>query len=415
MARWPERTDMSRTEFRLARALGCAALLCLTVAPVLAGPNISDDVVKIGILNDQSGPYADLSGQGSVVAARMAIDEFGGTLLGKKIELVFADHQNKADIGLAKARKWFDRESVDAIGDFSNSSVGFAVQSLAKDLDKVTLIAAASSDFTGRACTATSTQWVYTSYSNGYGLAKTLVKSGYSSWFLITVDYAFGHAFAADIRKAVSEGGGQVLGEVRHPINTSDMSSYLLQAQSSKAKVIAFASAGSDMATGIKQAAEFGITGQLLVAPTVFITDIHSLGLASAKGLKFMTAFYWDRDDETRAWSKKFFEHRKAMPTMTQAGVYSAVHHYLRAVEAAQTDEGRAVMKKMKELPVNDIFSRNGKVREDGLMLHDMYLVEVKQPSESKAPWDYYKILATIPAEQVFPSLDQSACPLVQK
>ncbi|MET4071226.1 branched-chain amino acid transport system substrate-binding protein [Bradyrhizobium sp. S3.2.6] len=405
---------MFRTNFARGAALGGLALV-LSALPAFAGPGISDDVVTIGILNDQSGPYADLSGQGSVVAAQMAIDEFGGTVLGKKIELLSADHQNKADIGLAKAREWFDRAGVDVIADFSNSSVGFAVQSLARDRDKVTLIAAASSDFTSKSCSATSAQWVYTSYSNGYGLAKALVKSGYSSWFLVTVDYAFGQAFAADIRKAVSEGKGQVLGEVRHPLNTSDMSSYLLQAQSSKAKVVALASAGADMATGIKQAAEFGIADQSLVAPIVFITDVHSLGLAAAKGLKFVTAFYWDRNEETRAWSKKFFAKRNAMPTMTQAGVYSAVRHYLRAVEAAQTDEGQAVMTKMKELPVDDIFSRNGKVREDGLMLHDMYLVEVKQPSESKAPWDYYKILATIPADQAFPSLEQSECPLVRK
>lgn len=405
---------MFRVNFTRGAALG-GVVLALSALPAAAGPNISDDAVKIGILNDQSGPYADLSGQGSVVAAQMAIDEFGGAVLGKKIELLSADHQNKADIGLAKAREWFDRAGVDVVADFSNSSVGFAVQSLAKDRDKVTLIAAASSDFTGKSCSATSAQWVYTSYSNGYGLAKALVKSGYSSWFLVTVDYAFGQAFAADIRKAVSEGKGQVLGEVRHPLNTSDMSSYLLQAQSSKAKVVALASAGADMATGIKQAAEFGITDQSLVAPIVFITDVHSLGLAAAKGLKFVTAFYWDRNEETRAWSRKFFAKRNAMPTMTQAGVYSAVRHYLRAVEAAQTDEGQAVMTKMKELPVDDIFSRNGKVRDDGLMLHDMYLVEVKQPSESKAPWDYYKILATIPADQAFPSLEQSECPLVRK
>ncbi|MET4255275.1 branched-chain amino acid transport system substrate-binding protein [Bradyrhizobium sp. S3.12.5] len=405
---------MFRTNFARGAALGGLALV-LSAPPAFAAPGISDDTVKIGILNDQSGPYADLSGQGSVAAAQMAIDEFGGTVLGKKIELLSADHQNKADIGLAKAREWFDRAGVDVVADFSNSSVGFAVQSLARDRDKVTLIAAASSDFTSKSCSATSAQWVYTSYSNGYGLAKALVKSGYSSWFLVTVDYAFGQAFAADIRKAVSEGKGQVLGEVRHPLNTSDMSSYLLQAQSSKAKVVALASAGADMATGIKQAAEFGIADQSLVAPIVFITDVHSLGLAAAKGLKFVTAFYWDRNEETRAWSKKFFAKRNAMPTMTQAGVYSAVRHYLRAVEAAQTDEGQAVMTKMKELPVDDIFSRNGKVREDGLMLHDMYLVEVKQPSESKAPWDYYKILATIPADQAFPSLEQSECPLVRK
>jgi branched-chain amino acid transport system substrate-binding protein len=406
---------MTRRRRRLGIFPLILAALALSARTAVAEPKISDDVVKIGILNDQSGPYADLAGLGSVEAARMAIEEFGGTVLGKKIELVFADHQNKADIGLTKAREWFDRDGVDMVADFSNSSVGLAVQSLAQERDRVALIAAASSDFTGKACTATSAQWVYTSYSNGYGLAKTLMEAGYDSWFLVTVDYAFGHAFADDIRKAVTERGGKVLGEVRHPLGTSDMSSYLLQAQASKAKVIAFASAGADMATAIKQTAEFGITGQTLVAPAVFITDIHAMGLNNAKGLKFVSAFYWDRTDETRAWSEKFYARRKAMPTMTQAGVYSAVRHYLRAVAAAQTDEGKAVMAKMKELPVQDIFSANGKVREDGLMLHDMYLVEVKSPAESKGPWDYYKVLATIPADKAFPSLEDSVCPLLKK
>jgi branched-chain amino acid transport system substrate-binding protein len=410
---------MSHLMTRRRRRLGIfplmLAALALSARTAVAEPKISDDVVKIGILNDQSGPYSDLAGLGSVEAARMAIEEFGGTVLGKKIELVFADHQNKADIGLTKAREWFDRDGVDMVADFSNSSVGLAVQSLAQERDRVALIAAASSDFTGKPCTATSAQWVYTSYSNGYGLAKTLMEAGYDSWFLVTVDYAFGHAFADDIRKAVTERGGKVLGEVRHPLGTSDMSSYLLQAQASKAKVIAFASAGADMATAIKQTAEFGITGQTLVAPAVFLTDIHAMGLNNAKGLKFISAFYWDRTDETRAWSEKFYARRKAMPTMTQAGVYSAVRHYLRAVAAAQTDEGKAVMAKMKELPVQDMFSANGKVREDGLMLHDMYLAEVKSPAESKGPWDYYKVLATIPADKAFPPLEDSACPLLKK
>jgi branched-chain amino acid transport system substrate-binding protein len=396
--------------------LFCALiLLALGSGHASAEPRISDDVVKIGILNDQSGPYADLAGTGSVEAARMAIEEFGGTVLGKKIELVFADHQNKADIGVAKAREWFDRDGVDMVADFSNSSVGLAVQALAKDRDRVALIAAASANFTGKACTSTSAQWVYTSYSNGYGLARNLAEAGYDSWFLVTVDYAFGQAFADDIRKAVTERGGKVLGEVRHPLGTSDMSSYLLQAQASKAKVIAFASAGADMATAIKQAAEFGISEQALVAPAVFITDVHALGLANAKGLKFISAFYWDRTDETRAWSRKFFERHKAMPTMTQAGIYSAVRHYLRAVEAAGTDEGNAVMAKMKELPVQDMFTGNGKVRADGLLLHDMYLIEVKSPSESHGPWDYYKVLATIPADKIFPSLEESTCPLITR
>ncbi|WP_454633037.1 ABC transporter substrate-binding protein [Bradyrhizobium cenepequi] len=381
-----------------------------------AEPVISDGLVKIGIMNDQSGLYADLAGPGSVVAARMAIEEFGGSVLGRTIELVSADHQNKADIGAAKAREWFDRDGVDMVADFSNSSVGFAVQALAKDKNKIAIIMAASSDFTGKACTATSAQWVYTSYSNGYSLAKTMTDAGDKSWFLLTVDYAFGHAFANDIRKAVTEGGGTVEGEVRHPLNTADLSSYLLQAQSSKAKVVALASAGADMANAIKQAAEFGINkSKTFVAPIVFITDIHAMGLASTQGLRFVSAFYWDRNPEARAWSEKFFKLHKAMPTMTQAGVYSAVRHYLRAIEAAGTDEANAVMAKMKQLPVDDVFTRNGRVREDGLLMHDMYLMQVKQPSESKEPWDYYKVLATLPADKVFPPLEASACPLIRK
>jgi branched-chain amino acid transport system substrate-binding protein len=398
-----------------------AAMMPVAVALLLAPgraaePGISDDVVKIGIMNDQSGLYADLAGPGSVVAAKMAIEEFGGKVLGRKIELVVADHQNKADIGAAKAREWFDRDGVDMIADFSNSSVEFAVQSLAKDKNKVAIIMAASSDFTGKACTATSAQWVYTSYSNGYSLAKTMTDAGSKSWFLLTVDYAFGHAFANDIRKAVTEGGGAVEGEVRHPLNTADLSSYLLQAQSSNAKVVALASAGADMANALKQAAEFGINkSKTFVAPIVFITDVHAMGLATAQGLRFISAFYWDRNKETRKWSESFFRLHKAMPTMTQAGVYSAVRHYLRAIEAAGTDEATAVMAKMKELPVDDIFTHNGKVREDGLMMHDMYLMQVKQPSESKEPWDYYKVLATLPADKVFPPLEASACPLVKK
>lgn len=408
---------MSRLKICAQSLLVVAAITSLLAldAPASAEPKISDDIVKIGILNDQSGLYADLAGPGSVEAARMAIEEFGGKVLGKKIELVFADHQNKADIGITKAREWFDRDGVDMTADFSNSSVGLAVQLLANEKDRVALVMAASSDFTGKACTATSAQWVYTSYSNGYGLAKNLTEAGYDSWFLVTVDYAFGHAFANDIRKAVTERGGKVLGEVRHPLNTSDMSSYLLQAQASKAKVIAFASAGADMATGVKQAAEFGITNQALVAPAVFLTDVHAMGLANAKGLRFLSAFYWDRNEETRTWSKKFFERRKAMPTMTQAGVYSAVRHYIRAVEAAQTDEGKAVMAKMKELPVQDMYTSNGKIRDDGLLMHDMYLIDVKSRAESKGPWDYYKISATIPADKVFQPLEESACPLVKK
>jgi branched-chain amino acid transport system substrate-binding protein len=390
--------------------------LVLPFLPGVAAAQVSGDVVKIGILNDQSGLYADLGGPGSVEAARIAIDEFGGQVLGKKIELVFADHQNKADIGATIAGAWFDRDGVDVIADFSNSAVGLAVQALATERKKITLITAASSAFTGKSCSALSSQWVYNSYSNGYNLARIMTQRGLDSWYLLTVDYAFGHAFAADIRKAVKDGGGAVVGEVRFPLNSSDLSSYLLQAQTSKAKVIAAISAGSDMTSTVKQAAEFGITGkQALAAPIVFLNDVHSLGLKTAQGLQFMTAFYWDRDDASRAWSRKFFERRKVMPTMVHAGVYSAVRHYLKSVEAAKTDDGPKVAAKMRELRINDAYAADGWIREDGQVMHDMYLVEVKKPAESKAAWDYYRVLSTVPAQDAFQPLSTSECPLVKK
>jgi branched-chain amino acid transport system substrate-binding protein len=394
----------------------CAAIMVPFTDARSNNAGISDEVIKIGILNDQSGPYADLSGLGSVEAAKMAIEEMGGNIAGKKIELVFGNHQNKADIGAVIARTWFDRDGVDVIADFSNSSVGFAVQALAAERNKITLIAAGSSDFTGKACTATSAQWVYNSHTNGYGLAKVMAEQGADSWFLLTVDYAFGHAFSNDIQKAVKESGGVVSGEVKHPLNTSDMSSFLLQAQSSKAKVIALASAGSDMTMAIKQASEFGISGkQQLASPAAFLTDVHAMGLKNAQGLRFITAFYWDRDEASRAWAKKFHERRKAMPTMSQAGVYSSVLHYLKSVKASKTDNATEVMKMMRQLPVMDAFSHGGQLREDGQMVHDMYLVEVKKPSESKGPWDYYKVISTIPGKDIYQPLNASACPLVKK
>lgn len=405
---------MIHGELRSLGRLACA--LSLALASFSAAAQYSGDVIRIGVLNDQSGTYADLAGPGSVEAARMAIEEFGGKVNGVKVELVFGDHQNKADVGATIARTWMDRDGVDAIADFSNSSVGLAVQLLAAERKKITLVTAASTQFTGKSCTPYSSQWVYNSYSNGHGLAKLLTERGADTWFLVTVDYAFGHAFAGDIRNTVTGAGGKVLGEVRHPLNASDMSSFLLQAQASKAKVVAFASAGGDLTTAIKQAGEFGVTrNQKLAAPAVFINDVHSLGLKTAQGLQFLTAFYWDRDEASRAWSRKFFERRKAMPTMTQAGVYSSVRHYLKAVEAAGTDDGDRVGQKMKELPIRDAYTANGRVRQDGQVMHDMYLVEVKKPAESKGPWDYYKVLATVPADQVFQPLSASECPLVRK
>jgi len=398
----------------LSAALCSAVGIFSTVAH--AQTSISGDVIKIGVLTDMSGPYADLAGPGSVDAAQMAIEEFGGSILGKKIELVFADHQNKADIGAGIARAWFDTEGVDVIADFSNSSVGLAVQAIAKEKKRIVLVAASSSAFTGKSCDTTTAQWVYTSYTNGFGLADAMTKRGNDTWFLLTVDYAFGHAFAADIQKSVEADGGKVVGQVKFPLNTSDMSSFLLQAQASKAKAIAVIAAGSDMINMVKQASDFEISKtQNLVTPITFITDIHGMGLKAGQGLQFMTAFYWDRDDESRAWSKKFFERRKAMPSMTHAGVYSSIRHYLKAVEAAKTDDADAVMEKMRALPVHDAFAHDGKLREDGQMIHDMYLVQVKTEAESKAPWDYYKVIQTIPGEQAFQPLSASECPLIKK
>jgi branched-chain amino acid transport system substrate-binding protein len=379
---------------------------------------VSDGIVRIGVINDQSGLYADLGGPGSVVAARMAIEEAGGEVLGKPVDLVFADHQNKADIGAAVARKWFDVDKVDMVVGFDNSAVALAIEGFAHQHNRIAIAGAVSTtDFTGKACTPTAASWIYDSYALTTSLARSLVERGLDTWFFITVDYTFGHSLESDASRAVVASGGKVVGNVRHPLGTGDFGSYLLQAQASNAKVIAFANAGSDMIQATKQANEFGLTHgrQSVVSLIVFITDVHGIGLEAAQGLTFVTGFYWDRDEETRAWSKRFFARHKAMPTMAQAGVYSAIRHYLAAVAAAGTDEAKAVMAKMRELPVNDIFVKGGHLREDGRLVHDMYLVQVKKPSESTAAWDYYKVLSVIPGEKAFRSLKDSGCPLVTR
>ena len=394
-----------------------SALAVIGLASSAAQAQISDDVVRIGVLNDQSSLYADAGGAGSVIAAKMAVEDAGGKVLGKPVDIVFADHQNKADVGINIARQWFEVGKVDMAIGFDNSAVALGVEQLAADHDKIAIAGAVGSTaFTGKSCTPTEASWIYDSYALTTSVAKSVVAEGRDTWFFITVDYTFGYSLEADASAAVLAAGGKVLGSVRHPLNTSDFSSYLLQAQASGAKVIAFANSGGDMVNATKQANEFGLTkSQSLVSLLVFITDVHSMELKAAQGLKFVTAFYWDRNDETREWSKRFFERQQRMPTQTQASVYSAIRHYLKSIEAAGTDEATAVMAKMKELPVDDIFTHNGKVREDGLMMHDMYLMQVKQPSESKEPWDYYKVLATLPADKVFPPLEASACPLVKK
>jgi branched-chain amino acid transport system substrate-binding protein len=383
----------------------------------LAHAQISDNVVRIGVLNDQSGLYADLGGPGSVVAARMAVEDAGGSVLGKPVEIVFADHQNKADIGVAVARQWFEIGKVDMAIGFDNSAVALAVEQLAAEKNRIAIAGAVGSTaFTGKACTPNEASWIYDSYALTTSLARSIVAEGRDTWFFITVDYAFGHSLEADATSAVVAAGGKVLGSVRHPLNTADFSSYLLQAQASGAKVVAFANGGGDMVNATKQANEFGLTkNQTMVSLLVFISDVHSMELKSAQGLKFVTAFYWDRNEETRAWSQRFFARHGRMPTMPQASTYSAVRHYISAIAAAGTDEAKAVMAKMREIPVNDFYAQNGRVREDGRLVHDMYFAQVKKPSESTRPWDYYNILGVIPGDQAFRPLAEGGCPLVAR
>ena len=398
-----------------------AALGLLAVAVVgtaTASAQVSDDVVRIGVLNDQSNVYADIGGPGSVIAARMAVEDVGGKVSGKPIDILVADHQSKAEVGASIARQWFDAENVDMIIGFENSSVALAVEQVAAQKNRIAIAGAiGTTAFTGKNCTPNEAAWVYDAYALTNTLARSVVGRGEKTWFFITVDYALGHSLEADATAAVIASGGKVLGSARHPLNTADFSSYLLQAQTSGAQVVALANAGGDMINAAKQANEFGLTrtGQTVVSLLAFITDIHTIGLKASQGLTFITAFYWDRDDESRAWSKRFFERHKRMPTMAQAAMYSAVRHYLRAIEAAGTDEAKAVMAKMREMPVNDFYAKNGRVREDGRMVHDMYFVQVKSPEESSGPWDYYKILSTIPGDQAFRPLDEGGCPLVKQ
>jgi branched-chain amino acid transport system substrate-binding protein len=391
-------------------------MLC-AAALFAAGAARADDTVKIGVLADMSSLYADLGGPGAVVAVQMAVDDFGGSVLGKKIEVVSADHQNKPDVGASIARQWFDEQGVSMITDLTTSSVALAVQEVARDKKKVTLVvSAASSDLTGKACSPTSVHWVYdtTALANGTGAA--VVKAGGDTWFFITADYAFGHSLQKDTAAVVEANGGKVLGSVNVPLNTADFSSFLLQAQASKAKVIGLANAGGDTINSIKQAAEFGIVagGQKLAGLLIFLSDVHSLGLQTAQGLQLTESFYWDQDDQTRAWSKKFFDKTSKEPTMAQAGDYSATMNYLEAVKAAGTLDSAAVMKQLKSKPINDFVIRNGHIQEDGSLVHDMYLYEVKKPSESKGPWDLYKLIATIPGAEAYKRPRGNECPLVK-
>ena len=365
-----------------------------------------------------SGPYAENSGQGNVLAVRMAIKDFGGTLLGKPIEMTSADLQNKVDVGMGIARKWFDVEGVDAILGMGSSAAALAVQKLAADKNRITLATtAATAELTGKSCSPNGVHWVYDTYALGKGAATAVVAQGGKSWFFITADYAFGHALEASASTFVKALGGTVVGSVRHPLDTSDFSSFLLQAQNSQAQVIGVANAGNDTITALKQGAEFGIqeSGQRMVGLLMQVTEIHSLGLKATKGLQFVEAFYWDQNDETREFSKRFWQQYGRPPTQVQAGTYSAAMHYLKAVKAAGTKEAKAVMAKMKEMPINDFMTKNGTIRQDGRVIRDMYLLATKDPSESKGEWDLMKVAATIPGKEAFRPLGESECPLVQQ
>ena len=396
-----------------------AKLLLLSAAALLAAsPAFADTAVKIGVMNDRSGTYADLSGEGSVVAARMAIEDFKAAEKGIDVTIVSADHQNKPDIASNLARQWYDAEGVDVIADVPTSSAALAVNDITREKNKVFLVSgAASSDLTGKACSPNTVHWTYDTWSLAHGTGQAMVETGGDSWFFLTADYAFGHALERDTGEVVKESGGKVLGAVRHPFPGQDFSSFLLQAQASGAKVIGLANAGADTTNAIKQAREFGITqgGQSLAGLLIFITDVHALGLETAQGLVLTEAFYWDLNDQTREWSQRFAEaHNGSMPTMVHAGVYASVLHYLKAVEAAGTKDSQAVMAKMKEMPSEDPLFGKGEVRQDGRHVHDMYLFQVKTPDESKAKWDYYKVLATIPADRAFRPLAEGGCPLVK-
>lgn len=401
----------------LRHALGLAAVAA-TLGCSAAQAQFTDGVIKIGVMNDMSGTYSDLSGQGSVIAARMAVEDFGAAAKGMKVEILGADHQNKPDVGSNVVRTWIDVDKVDAIVDVPTSSVALAVNQIVKDKNKVFLVSgAAASDLTGKACTPNTIHWTYDTWALANGTGNAIVKTGGDSWFFLTADYAFGHALERDTAAVVEKNGGKVVGRVRHPFPGTDFSSFLLQAQTSKAKIIGLANAGSDTINSIKQASEFGIVqgGQNLAALLAFITDVHALSLKTAQGLIMTEAWYWDLNDNNREFTKKFIAQNKgSYPTMVHAGVYSAVTHYLKALEALKSDaDGAAVVKKMKELPTDDKLFGKGEVRADGRKIHPMYLFEVKKPAESKGPWDYYKVRATIPADQAFRPVKDGGCPLV--
>ena len=393
-----------------------AALLAST--SFASAQQLSDGVVRIGVLNDQTGTYADFGGLTSAEAARMAVEDFDAEGKGIKVEIISADHQNKADVASALARRWFDVDGVDAVADLTNSAVAIAVNTIGKEQGKITLMTGpATTRLTNEDCSPTGFHWVFDTYSQSVGTAKSILEQGKDSWFLLTADYAFGHQMAAEITRVVEAGGGSIAGSVNHPLGSPDFSSFLLQAQASGANVIALANSSGDTMTALKQADEFGVTagGQAIAGMLLFLTDVHGVGLEIAQNLTLTTAFYWDMDDQTREWSARFGEQMNGrMPTMVHAGVYSSVLNFLRAAEASgQVESGSAVMETMRGMEIDDFFNRNAYLREDGRVVHDMYLVRVKTPEESTGPWDYYEVLRTIPGDEAFLPLDRSACPLV--
>ena len=400
---------------KLVAAVAAGLAIAATGSPAQA--QITDDVVKIGVLTDMSSLYADATGKGSLAAVQMAVADYGGKVAGKPVEVIAADHQNKPDVGVNIARNWYDNDKVDAIFDVPTSSVALPVSALTREKNKIHINSGGgSSDITGTACSPNTVHWTYDTYALSNVAGRAMVKRGEDTWFFVTADYAFGMALERDAANVVKESGGKVLGDVRHPLNTSDFSSFLLQAQASKAKVIGLANAGGDTTNALKQAAEFGIIqgGQKMIALLQEVTDTHSLGVKATQGLIVTDAFYWDMNDETRAFSKRFMERVKRPPTSAQAGVYSSVTHYLQAVKQAGTTDSAAVIKVMKETPINDFFAKNGKIRIDGRMVHDMYLFEVKKPQESKGEWDLYNLIATVPGDEAFRPLDKGGCPLVK-
>jgi len=402
-------------------ALAVSVSVAFLVSHIAAAQTakISDDVVKIGVLTDMSGQFSHESGEGAVTAVKMAVEDFGGKVLGKPIEVVVADHQNRNEVAIAKAREWYDVDKVDMIANLINSAIALAVTDVAKQKDRVAIVnGSGSSRLTNDSCTPNSIHYAYDTYALAVGTGKALIKEKLDSWYFLTADYAFGHALEADTAAVVKANGGTVVGSVRYPIDTSDHSAFLLQAQASKAKVVAIAGSGTVFLNAVKAAKEYGLTEggkQTLAGLLVWITDVHALGLETAQGLVLTNGFYWDRDDDTRAFAKRFFAKMGRMPHMGDAGDYSSTLHYLKAIAAAGTDDAKAVMAKMREMPVNDFFAKDGKIREDGRFVHDMYVYEVKKPSESKGPWDYYKLRAVIPGNEAFRPLADSKCPLVKK